>query len=147
MKEPILIDSELIQRRLEKLKQCIDLLEKLSNQPLKRFLSDPFVRGNVERYLQLTIQVSLDIGNHILAQIGTKAPEEYRDIFILLGDNKIIPTKLSNKIAPTAGLRNLLVHDYLEIDFNKIYNFIKNDLSDFREFAKQTSKYVFSNNH
>jgi len=139
-----LIDYEVIQKRLEKLNQYVGLLEKLSEQPLNRFLTDPFVRGNVERYLQLAIQVSLDIGNHILAEIQTRAPEEYRDIFILLGENKVLPVELAEKMAPLAGLRNILVYDYLEIDLNRIYEFLKTDLSDFREFAKYISKYSFS---
>ena len=138
-----MIDAEIIQKRLEKLHQYISLLQKLSEQPLSRFLSDPFVQGNVERYLQLSIQVSLDIGNHILAEIETRAPEEYRDIFILLGENKVVPVDLAKKMAPLAGLRNILVHDYLEIDLKRIYKFLKNDLSDFSEFAKYISKYVF----
>ena len=138
-----MIDAEIIQKRLEKLRQYVSLLQKLSKQPLNRFLSDPFVQGNVERYLQLSIQVSLDIGNHILAEIETRAPEEYRDIFIFLGENKVLPVELARKMAPLAGLRNILVHDYLEIDLGRIYEFLENDLSDFIEFAKQISKYVF----
>jgi len=144
LKAHILIDYEVIQKRLEKLNQYVGLLEKLSEQPLNRVLTDPFVRGNVERYLQLAIQVSLDIGNHILAEIQTRAPEEYRDIFILLGENKVLPVELAEKMAQLAGLRNILVHDYLEIDLNRIYEFLKTDLSDFREFAKYISKYSFS---
>ena len=143
MKGAILIDPEIVQKRLEKLDQYVGLLKKLSKQPLNRFISDPFVRGNVERYLQLAIQVCLDIGNHILADIKSKAPEEFRDIFILLGENKIIPDEFAKKIAPMAGLRNILVHDYLEVDSNKIYDILQKDLSDFREFAKYVSIYVF----
>jgi len=77
-----LIDAEIIQKRLERLNQYVGLLEKLAEQPRARFLSDPFVRGNVERYLQLAIQICLDIGNHILTarakvKIGGLAIEEH----------------------------------------------------------------------
>ena len=61
----------------------------------------------------------------------------------LLGENKVVPVDLAKKMAPLAGLRNILVHDYLEIDLKRIYEFLRNDLSDFSEFGKYISRYVF----
>ena len=119
----------------------MQLLEKLINQPKSRFISDPFVYGNAERYLQLAIQACLDIGNHILANIKSKAPDDYRDIFTLLGENGVISAELAGKMAPLAGLRNILVHDYLEIDREKIYQMLRANLSDFSQFAKEISNY------
>ena len=61
----------------------------------------------------------------------------------MLGENKVVPVDLAKKMAPLAGLRNILVHDYLEIDLKRIYEFLRNDLSDFSEFGKYISRYVF----
>ena len=137
-----MIDQEIIQKRLEKLKQYVQFLNELVKQPKSRFVSDPFVHGNAERYLQLAIQTCLDIGNHILANIKSKTVEEYRDIFIFLGENNFISVELADKLAPMAGLRNILVHDYLEIDLEKIYFLLKNNLSDFNQFGREISESV-----
>ena len=137
-----MIDEEVIIKRLEKLNQYVQLLKELIKQPQNRFVSDAFVYGNAERYLQLAIQTCMDIGNHILANIKSKTPEEYRDIFILLGENEVISVELADKMAPWAGLRNILVHDYLDINLEKIYRMLQNNLSDFSQFAGEISKYV-----
>jgi uncharacterized protein YutE (UPF0331/DUF86 family) len=138
-----LFDADLVQTKLEKLQQYVALLEKLSKQPMESFVSDAFVRGNVERYLQLSIQACLDIGNHLLASNSTISPEAYRDIFIYLGEKNIIPQELAEKIAPLAGLRNILVHDYMEVDITRLFSFLKNDLTDFKRFAEHISLYAF----
>lgn len=138
-----MFDADLVQTKLEKLQQYVALLEKLSKQPMESFVSDAFVRGNVERYLQLSIQACLDIGNHLLASNSTISPEAYRDIFIYLGEKNIIPQELAEKIAPLAGLRNILVHDYMEVDITRLFSFLKNDLTDFKRFAEHISLYAF----
>ena len=142
MKDLILIDQEIILKRLEKLNQYVQFLNELLKQPKSQFVSDPFVHGNAERYLQLAIQACMDIGNHILSNIKSKTPEEYRDIFIFMGENKIISEELADKMAPLAGLRNILVHDYLDINLDKIYLLLKNNLSDFNQLGNEISKYV-----
>ena len=48
--------------------------------------------------------------------------------------------RLSKRLAPMAGFRNILVHEYLEIDRHRVYRVLKNDLSDFERFIKAVSK-------
>jgi uncharacterized protein YutE (UPF0331/DUF86 family) len=135
-----LVSSEIIGSRLKKLTEYIQLLEKLKLHPKKAFLEDPFVYGNVERYLQLSIQVVIDISNHILSERNINGLKEYRDMIIGLGKEGLIPEELAAKIAPMAGLRNLLVHEYVEIDHEKLFDIIQRQLGDFKDFAKHISK-------
>ncbi|MBD3343138.1 MAG: DUF86 domain-containing protein [Candidatus Lokiarchaeota archaeon] len=138
----MLSDEQIILRRLEKLDQYVQLLKKLVSNHVGKFVADPFVHGNAERYLQLAIQTCLDIGNYILANRKIKAPDNYRDIFIFLGENDIISMELAQKMAPLAGLRNILVHDYLDIDLEKIHALLESNLSDFSRFAQEISENV-----
>ena len=43
-------------------------------------------------------------------------------------------------VAPMAGFRNLLVHEYLEIDRHRVYSILENDLADFERFIKAVGK-------
>ena len=135
-----MISSEIIESRLKKMAEYLNLLEKLKSHSRKTFLDDPFIYGNVERYLQLSIQVVIDVSNHILSERNVSGIKEYRDMIIGLGKEGVIPEELAKKIAPMAGLRNLLVHEYTEIDHEKLYDIIQNSLGDFRDFAKCITK-------
>jgi len=121
---------------LTKLREYTSLLKKLGNESKQRFVSDPFIYGNVERYLQLAIQSILDIGNHIISEKKLGNPGEYREIIELLGEHNIISSDLMEKLLPLAGLRNILVHDYIDVDRERLYNSLNKELSDFEEFAK-----------
>ena len=39
-----------------------------------------------------------------------------------------------------AGFRNILVHEYLEIDRHRVYRALRDDLGDFEKFIKAVSK-------
>lgn len=133
--------SELVlAKRLHKLREYVRLLNILRSEPKERFVSEPFVYGNAERYLQLAIQTVLDIGNHILADRKLKEPGEYRDVIRLLGDHGFIEKDLATRLLPLVGLRNILVHEYMDIDRGRLYESIQTELGDFELFARQVGK-------
>jgi uncharacterized protein YutE (UPF0331/DUF86 family) len=127
-------------RRLSKLNEYVQLLEKLRSHPKQSILNDPFIYGNVERYLQLAIQSIIDVSNHILAERNINGIVDYRDMLQRLGKEGILTPEFAAKIAPMAGLRNILVHDYLEIDRAKLYDILIEHIGDFKEFGKQIRK-------
>jgi uncharacterized protein YutE (UPF0331/DUF86 family) len=53
---------------------------------------------------------------HLLAQEGRKLPDDYYQSFLLMGEHGILSKELTAALAPSAGLRNRLVHEYEVID-------------------------------
>lgn len=51
-----------------------------------------------------------------------------------------LPIDLAQRLMPMAGLRNILVHDYLDLDRGKIYDLLQDCLEDFEQFATQISR-------
>jgi uncharacterized protein YutE (UPF0331/DUF86 family) len=100
------------------------------------------VIGNVERYLQLAIQAVLDICNHIVADDRLGMVEEYRDAVRLLGESGYLDPDLAKRLMPMAGLRNILVHDYLDVDREKLHTLLQNCLEDFEQFAVQIGRHL-----
>jgi uncharacterized protein YutE (UPF0331/DUF86 family) len=135
-----LTDPVLIAKRLGKLREYVGLLRILRKHPREDFLNDPFVIGNVERYLQLAIQTLLDICNHIVADDRLGPVEEYRDAIRLLGEGGYLEPELVQRLIPMAGLRNILVHDYLEVDRARIYALMQDCLDDFEQFATKIGR-------
>ena len=65
------------------------------------------------------------------------------DVFIYYYLNfKILKKDFANQFAPMTGFRNILVHDYLDIDYEEVADKINNQLEDFNTFAKQIAKYL-----
>lgn len=78
------IDKTLIMTKLSELKQYIKYLNDVGKTSLKDFKTDFIISGAAERYLQVSIECIMDIGNEIISLLQLKRPEGYRDIPTIL---------------------------------------------------------------
>ena len=106
----------------------------------RRFVSDPLIYGNAERYLQLAIQAVLDISHHIVADRNLALPPDSTSLFELLARQKVVSKPLSVKLASMAGFRNVLVHEYMEIDRRRVYRALTKELKDFESFVRAVTR-------
>lgn len=137
------INHRSLEPRLAKLRQYIRIIKGLQKQvDRERFFSEEVIRGAVERYLQLALEAVLDIADHIIAQEGFSKPEEYRDTILILGKEGVLPKQFAEKFAPAANFRNILVHDYLKLDLNKVYDHFTHDATDIELFLKHIVRYL-----
>ena len=119
-----MVNKAILAERLERLREYLGILEAVQQHDMKRFAQDPFVHGTAERYLHLAIECLLDIGNHVISDRGYPKPESYADVFRILVDKGIIPDELLEELAGMAAFRNVLVHDYLRLDREKVYHIL-----------------------
>ena len=136
-----MVDRYVVQARIAKIREYVALLRKIRGMTGEAgFVSDPLVYGNAERYLQLAIQAVLDISNHIVADMNLSLPADNRELFDLLAKHKALPAPLSKRLTAMAGFRNILVHEYLEIDRHRVYRALKDHVGDFDKFIKAVSR-------
>jgi uncharacterized protein YutE (UPF0331/DUF86 family) len=95
-----------------------------------------------ERYLELACACVLDIAQHVIADQGYRQALTYKDVMDVLREEGILPPDLAERLRNWMGLRNLLVHLYLEIDHGEVYEAIQNDLGDLDEFAVVMSRFL-----
>lgn len=132
--------------RLEKISEYLKVLKFLKNKcSLKDFKNDPVLKGALERYFQLSAEASIDIGEIIISEKKLKTPLSHREVFDILGSEKIISITLAESFSEIAGFRNILVHDYVEIDSERMYEYLQNNLNDFDKFIKAIAKFLKSN--
>jgi uncharacterized protein YutE (UPF0331/DUF86 family) len=130
-----------VQARIAKIREYVALLRKIRGlTDEEHFLKDPLIYGNAERYLQLAIQAVLDVSNHVVADMKLSLPADNRQLFEVLTTQKVFSAPLAKKLISMAGFRNVLVHEYLEIDRRRVYRALTNDLGDFEKFIKSVSK-------
>lgn len=95
-----------------------------------------------ERNFQVAIQICIDIANYIIASANLTVPDDASNIFVTLGKSNIIQKQLAKKIKNMVGFRNILVHDYLEIEPQQVYDMLQHDLSHFDDFAEAIVRYI-----
>lgn len=130
------IDKKSIQEKLEKLAEAIDKLEECKKASQKEFLADFKISDSVIRNLVLGIEIIVDIGNHILSEVFQVHPKEYKEIIEVLGECEVVPKDFTRDNIDMAKFRNLLIHDYIKVDLNKVYQNLQKAPEVFRKFAK-----------
>ena len=118
------------------LDEYLTLLHQIGKTEKNSFLKDKIIIGSAKYYLQVSIEVCLDIASHIIASEHLRAPRDYADSFSVLNEAGIITSDLCRQLRQMAKFRNRLVHLYSEIDNEHIYGFIQSDLNDFSDFKK-----------
>ena len=131
-----MINKDLLVTRLDKLKGYVDFLESVQMHEQARFVKDPYIYGASERFLHLAIECVIDISNHIISDMRYRKPESNRDIFVILHENEVISSDLMERLSDMASFRNILVHDYIKLDRDIVFDVIKNHLDDFRPVAR-----------
>ena len=137
-----MVNPEKVVWLIEKLREYVAQLNQLKKLP-KDILVKQFTNVNSAKYLfQVAIECCLDIGNHVVASEGFRSPYDYKDIFKVLNENKIIPDNFLDTAVSMAKFRNRLVHLYWEVDSDKIFGFLQNNLGYFDEYIKYILDYI-----
>ncbi len=131
-----LVKKELIFSRIERLREYLKTLKVVQKIDPERFRNDVFIRATTERYLHLSIECLLDVGNHVISDRGYRKPDTYGEVFEILAENKVIPRKLYGELMGMAAFRNILVHDYLRIDPEKVYAVLQGKLPSLERLAR-----------
>ncbi len=106
------VEMEIIKRKLSVIIENLRALEPINRMIRDEYIRDIYKRKAAERLLQELIEAAIDINTHIIVQTGNSVPDDYYESFIMIGNLNIISTDLAEKLAPSAGLRNRLVHEY-----------------------------------
>ena len=138
-----LVDKELILFKLQELDRYLTQLRKHQGQSAEHLDNNLDQAWIIQHGLQLSIQLVLDIGNHILAGAG-KPAQDYSMIFDKLAQIDVIPAEFAESVKSMAGLRNILVHEYTEVDMEQLSNLLNNRLGDFSKFASYVTNYLES---
>ncbi|MBM2847396.1 MAG: hypothetical protein HW418_338 [Anaerolineales bacterium] len=137
-----MVNAKKIQGLLDNLNTYVCYLRDIAQTERAAFLADPAKIGGAKYYLQTSIAACLDLGNHIIAAEHYRPPKDYRDIFTVLSENKVIPDDFALTLRRMAGLRNRLVHLYWEVDDKQIYDDLQNHLGDFDTYVQHVLAFV-----
>ncbi len=137
-----MVNRDKILNLLNSLHTSVLQLNQIAKTDQAVFLQDPLISGAAKYYLQTAIETWIDIGNHIISSEHYQAPKDYRDVFTILQENKVIPSQLATNLRQAAGLRNRLVHLYWEIEDHLIYEYLATNISDCDEYISAISKFI-----
>jgi uncharacterized protein YutE (UPF0331/DUF86 family) len=82
------------------------------------------LQRNVERLAENVANAAIDVAKVLLVGENVEMPNSCREIILRLADLEILDRKLGTKMAEYAVLRNVLAHQYLDLRWEKIRDFL-----------------------
>ncbi len=130
-----MVDRDVFYRRLAKLEELLHRLREIAQVSKEEFLDDGGIQAKAERWLHLAAECCLDLGQHLIADRGWRMPKSNREVFQILGQEGVLPDAMAAQMQDWAGFRNVLVHLYLEIDYQQVYTTLTEELEQLEGFA------------
>lgn len=130
------MDREVVEQKLESLRHCLRRIETKCPMDAAMLVSDMDIQDIVSLNLSRAVQISVDIGAHLIAGMEVPPPDTMGQTFDLLAQQGVLNNKLASSLKKAVGFRNITVHNYESINWNIVHSIVKYHLTDFSEFAK-----------
>lgn len=130
-----MVDAARLRVLLSRLRARRRELAGYAERETERFLADAEAVAASKYRLLTAIEDALAIANHVIAAEGYRAPSDYADAFRSLLEAGVIEAELAGRLERMARFRNLLVHQYAEVDDPRVHAFLRQDAADLDRFA------------
>lgn len=136
------IDIDLVRRKLSRLNMYLEKLKPILQKKLEEYKEDFYLKSSAERLIQLIVECASDINNHVVVETGNRPPEDYNISFTKAAEVGLISRDLAEKIRGSAGMRNILVHEYMDIDDEMVYRAIPLTIKEYKEYIREVEKFI-----
>ncbi len=130
---------KVIENKKSSILKYLKILQRYKGYSAKEIEDNIDIKGAVERYLYLAIQSTIDLAEAIIAYKDFRKPITMTEAFYILNEEKIISDSLTKKLAKMVGFRNIVAHDYEEIDYDIVFDILQNKLKDIERFLNEIS--------
>jgi uncharacterized protein YutE (UPF0331/DUF86 family) len=128
------VDELRVRQMLDRLGEEIDALRRLSRRDAEELLHDDDLLAAVKYRFIVAIEVCIDIGRHVVASEGLRAPLDYADVFSVLAEAALLDSGAAADLRDTARFRNLLVHGYAKVDDTRVVEILRDRVDDLAAF-------------
>lgn len=129
------MDRQVIDQKLESLRRCLNRIEAKCPAQAETLLTDLDLQDILSLNLSRSVQLAVDMGAHIIAQLEVPAPGTMGQTFDFLADQGVLDRALAQQLKKAVGFRNIAVHNYDAINWYMVHSIARDHLSDFSRFA------------
>ena len=137
-----MIDTALIDRKALLITRDLADLAPLGKKPLAEYLTGPIDELVAERLLERIIGRMIDINYHLLTETGHSPPADYYASFTQLAALGVYDAEFGRRIAACTGLRNRIVHEYDEVDPQRVHEALTTAVRDVALYLRAVQDHV-----
>jgi uncharacterized protein YutE (UPF0331/DUF86 family) len=139
---PRRLDPAVVTSKLRTMRRLLDELDRLGAVDAARFGREYGTQLIVERIVSQLVDLAAGINAHVLAVETGAVPPDVRRSFAAVAATGLITPELAVALAPSAGLRNVLVHAYLDLDVQRLVAAVPLAAEEYGEYVRQVARWV-----
>jgi len=137
-----MVDYNIVVKKINSINHNIARIVRYKSVPLEVFLQDEDGKDIVTHNLFIMLQHIIDLGTHIIADENMEEPVFVSDIADILAKEGVLDKSLVKPLKSMIGLRNIIAHEYGDIDFKIIHKIITSKIHDVNSILENIIKYV-----
>ena len=138
-----MLDREMIKGKILRIDKELAYLDDFQDFSLDELAKDYTMHHAAERMIEVIVNFAIDINQHIIANSPKKnLPFDFKESFLVLSEIGVYPKEFANRISQSAGLRNILVHEYTKLDEKKFYSSIKDCYKGYTRYCRYIINYL-----
>jgi len=131
-----------INDKIIEIEKFLEELEDIIPGNFEEYKKDFQKKAACERYFEKIIEAVVDLGFILIRENDFRIPEDDEGVFEILLSKGIISERLSSKLRDAKGMRNIIAHEYGNIDDELIFEAISNELKkDVEDFIDNIEKF------
>jgi uncharacterized protein YutE (UPF0331/DUF86 family)/predicted nucleotidyltransferase len=141
--DPSSINASMVNRKFNFIKSELTFLKQnVLAHTQAEVKTSPVLSRLLERSYQLIIEATLDICRHIVSAMGWGPALSHTDCIKICEERKVVSKELAEKLLQATRSRNIIVHRYLNVDYDTLYKASKELKNTIPEFEKQIVRFI-----
>jgi uncharacterized protein YutE (UPF0331/DUF86 family) len=136
------MDRQVIDQKLESLRRCLVRIQDKFPADAAELQSNFDLQDIIALNLSRAVQLTVDIGSHIISTMNMPAPETMGQTFDILAQQNVLSRNVADQLKKSVGFRNIAVHNYEAINWLIVHSIVSEHLQDFTEFARAVANWV-----
>lgn len=136
-------DRYFIEDSLAALEDNLTFLRELATRSKAEFVSKKEACYSAAYALMVCIEAVSGVAAHLVATMTNSKPAGMADSFrTLRGEGILTSQELVENLVEMSRFRNLIVHRYWKVDYELVYEILREHLGDFRLFTEEVLNYL-----
>ncbi|MPZ71228.1 MAG: DUF86 domain-containing protein [Actinobacteria bacterium] len=130
-----MVDPGRVAALLERVGAEVKAIRQSTERPDEDLHSDNDALPAMKYRLVVAIETTIDIADHIIASEGMRPAQSFADSFAALEEGGWVDGDLAGALQEAARFRNLLVHQYADVDDDRVVETARTRLNDLETYC------------
>lgn len=136
------VDADFLRQRALDVQRHVRSAREIAAMSDEAFMADERAQLALSHVLLVGIEAAATMCTHVSARMLRRAPATYGDCVDEMAAAGVVDAALAGRLRAMMRFRNLLVHQYWDIDVERVLRYARHELGDLEDYVAAMGRYV-----